>query len=597
MPTREELRAHSAAMLGFDVPGITTGAPPPMPGPPAAPSSTAPISDVSQIAKNILSTNVAAAPAPRQIAKGPTKASAKDARDLLQKMNAAESDRLSGVGGLPVVKNVGSVDLSGVRKPQAPGALDTEADYATPDDPRAGLRQIAGTLSGSYVAPHLGLSEREVKTKNAFTQPEIERGVVHSVEAIDAQKEAEEQAIAADQYRASLANAQGARELEVRQEFQPSIDAIRAARFETEKQRTQSADAALAAARAPLDAQAYDNSRSTGQKVADTAAMILGTFGSGPENAGVRGIENKRAQSLELQRANHELASRDAAAQQGALGREEELYDAHLARKEGDIRSQLGAEQGALAQHVAEMYPQQAQAATAARVAEAKAHEAKGLAETSDRYARMLHGETETTEKEKMQGGGSPTQKGFYVPTLGGFVKDAETQRKLNGEGAMRLQIQNNIDQIHKLKSEAMSTSSFTPAGRLRLQQIDEQLDAARNDILTSQTVLKGQGAMSKGDMEVSNAAMSLGSGVQGRPDFMIKKDLENLREVRSRNLVQHRLSGEAYGIHRGAETYVDGPGGPVEKQVLYGQNRAPSHETVGLDDLATPKKGKPNAR
>lgn len=189
--------------------------------------------------------------------------------------------------------------------------------------------------------------------------------------------------------------------------------------------------------------------------------------------------------------------------------------------------------------------------------------------------------------------GGDKGKDPLYVPTMGGYARDAETARALNTKGALRMQMTENMHQIYQLMDKAKGMNSATSP--LELRDIEQRIEALKNDTLTKNTVLEGQGAMSKDDKAVAEAAKSLGNlGVQGVPNSMIARKQAQVRDAATRVLEAHRLDSEAHGIQVGREVYQQGAHGLEPKRVLEGRNKTVSKNTEAVDDLVSPPKGVP---
>jgi hypothetical protein len=190
-------------------------------------------------------------------------------------------------------------------------------------------------------------------------------------------------------------------------------------------------------------------------------------------------------------------------------------------------------------------------------------------------------------------GGGEKGKDPLYVPTLGGYARDEQTARALNNKGALRMQMTENMRQIHGLMEKAKKLNS---AQNFReLQDIQERIDGLVNDTLTKNTVIEGQGAMSKDDKAVSAAAKSLNDiSVRGTLNSNIDRQQKRVWDAATRILEHHRLDGEANGIQIGREVYRQGPTGPVPVRELAGRNKTVSKNTEAYDDVVSPPKGVP---
>ncbi len=222
----------------------------------------------------------------------------------------------------------------------------------------------------------------------------------------------------------------------------------------------------------------------------------------------------------------------------------------------------------------------------------------------ADQFAKLTHTQRAEQGNEHfvptqtfVVGGGGAGQKGkedHFVPTLGGYARSKEDAAKLNEQGAKRMQMNENMRQINGLMEEAKGLSSASPDGFLRLQQIDKQIKGLAYDTLQTSNVLAGQGAMSEGDRVVTETARNLQDvGAQFKTNGAISRQQENIKQAAVRQMRDHRVAGEAFGIQLGQEQYQQGPGGPTPVRVLQGKNKTVSKETQSYDDLVEKPKGK----
>lgn len=330
-----------------------------------------------------------------------------------------------------------------------------------------------------------------------------------------------------------------------------------------------------------------------------TGLMIgLGQFASmwkGGQNAALQIVNDQIGQNIDAQKANISNAH-------AALANESNLYRMNLDAFGDEARATLATKMQYL-NHVASMVDQIKAGANDADTIAAKHDMVAKIYEHSGALAKELAelSHTKITEQENehfvpvQTVGGSQGMKGkeaLYVPTLGGYARDAETARKLNEKGALRMQIAENMHQISNLLDNAKRTNN-----PMALTDIDERVQSLVNDALTKNTVLEGQGAMSESDKAVAAEAKSLRNvSVQNHglplPNMIIERRQERIKTAASNMLTQHRIEGEAYGIQKGAEQYVQTPSGPVPVQKLEGRNATLSKRTQGQDDLVRPPKG-----
>lgn len=187
--------------------------------------------------------------------------------------------------------------------------------------------------------------------------------------------------------------------------------------------------------------------------------------------------------------------------------------------------------------------------------------------------------------------GGDKTKGPLFVPTLGGYALDAETARKLNASGAIRMQVNEDLRTIDHLLKEAKGLNSVTDYSRM--QEIRDEINSRKNNVLQRTTVLRGQGAMSNGDKDVAEVgAQMAGIDPQLKTAGQIDRMRKGVANVARLHQVDHRLEGEANHIQLGQEVYVNGPNGPEARALLAGRNKVVSKKTEGVDDLFEKSKG-----
>lgn len=348
-----------------------------------------------------------------------------------------------------------------------------------------------------------------------------------------------------------------------------------------------------------VDPDLHWKERGTGAQIVAALAIAANQFavmwsGRG-QNVALQMIESAIDRNIAAQQANINNA-------RAALDKEENIYARNLAVFGDRERAALATK----AQYLDQVAAMANQRRAEARTPEAEAAFEDTLAKiysnradiagkfgqlTASRFAESMN---ERYMPAQVVGGVTPGVKGkddHYVPTLGGYARSKEDAAKLNQKGALRMQISENMHQIHGLMEEAKKLNSVSDG--VRLKQIDAQISGLVSDALTKNTVLEGQGAMSEGDKAVAAEAKSLkDASVQWTPDFIITKRQQNIKQSATNMLTQHRLEGEAFGVQKGQEQYVMGPNGPVPVQKLEGRNAVVSKRTQGHDDLVQKPKG-----
>lgn len=393
---------------------------------------------------------------------------------------------------------------------------------------------------------------------------------------------AERQAVAADQAAARLARIQDAR----------------AAYVADEKLKM---EGLAQQASAKVDPEVVNGS--LGGQLLAAIGIGLGQFGAainGGPNTAYQIVQDNVNRRLKMEQDKINNA-------RGALDARRSLYAQNLAEFGDKERASLATKVALLDQAKAAMDQQYAKSKGTAN--EAAYHEMVAMVETdraqaADQFAKLTHTQRAEQGNEHyvptqyvggMGGGGG--QKGkddHFVPTLGGYARSKEDAAKLNEAGARRLQMNENMRQINGLMEEAKGLSSASPEGFLRLQQIDKQIKGLAYDTLQSSNVLAGQGAMSEGDKIVTETARNLeGAGAQFKTNGAIARQQENIKAAAVRQMRDHRLAGEAYGIRLGQEQYVMGPSGPEPRAVLQGKTKTVTKETQSYDDVVEAPKGK----
>lgn len=348
-----------------------------------------------------------------------------------------------------------------------------------------------------------------------------------------------------------------------------------------------------------VDPEAYWKAKGTGVKIAAALAIGMNQFavmwrGKG-QNVALQMIEGAIDDNIKAQQANINNA-------RAALDKEQDLYGRNLAIFGDRERATLATK---------DQYLSQVAAMADARRAEAKTPEAEAAyhdfyrqiyKERSDiaaRFGQLTADHATETMNESFRpaqtvgipGAGVKGKDDHFVPTLGGYARSKEDAAKLNMKGGLRMQIAENMRQIDALLEKSKSLSSTTDS--MEIDKVDRQIASLVDDALTKNTVLEGQGAMSAADKEVAASAKGLsGLSVRWKLDKQLSARQEGIRKSATNMLTAHRLEGEAYGVQKGNEQYVQGPNGPVPVQKLEGRNAIVSKRTQGHDDLVQKPKG-----
>lgn len=460
---------------------------------------------------------------------------------------------------------------------------------------------IGGSTAGgpSYTVPaHWQPGTSSVSSQRSMMDPEAmdraatDRDIAqgHGMLAADGKLEAAKQAGMADAVYA------GAHQL-VAKQTQDQIQAIEDRKTAYVAEQKQKLSDLSAATQKQIDPNGLWAERGTGARVGAALMIGLGQFASMASgrgtNAALQIVNENIDRNIAAQRANIDNAHRNLDSAQG-------LYARNLAAF-GDEKQAVLATKAMYLDGVAAMADTQ-RAKAGITDAEAMNHDfirgiydRRAAIEDDLAKASAIHfAEQSNKHYVPAQRGGGVGEKGkesLYVPTLGGYARDEKSATKLNEKGALRMQIGENMRQIHGLMEEAKGLSSTTDYSRLK--QIDEQIQQATDDALTKNTVLEGQGAMSAADRDVAAQAKALkGVSVQFTRDSVIARQQENIKKAALGMLEHHRIEGEGYGVQKGNEQYVQGPNGPQAVRRLQGRNAMPSKNTQAVDDLVQQPKG-----
>jgi hypothetical protein len=361
------------------------------------------------------------------------------------------------------------------------------------------------------------------------------------------------------------------------------------------KEQTKLADLSVAAQK-QVDPEAAKGSG--GAQMLAAIGIALGQFGAslnGGQNAALSIVNANIDRNIKAQEANIANAGK-------ARDREASLYRQNLEAFGDKERATLATKMQYLEQVKGMADQQYAAAKNTANEGQYHSFIAgvnDEIAKTGKDWTQLTGVQVTKQANEHYQGaqtvgGPGAGQKGkekLYVPALGGYARDEETARKLNGHGALRTQINEDLHTIHGLLTEAKGLNSVSDYGRM--QEIRTQIDALKHGVLQKTTVLADQGAMSKGDQSVAEARSSLESvDPQLKTDAQIGRMQKALVNVAKSHQRDARLEGEAHGIQLGKEGYVQGPSGPEARAELAGRNKVVTKKTEAVDDLIEPPKG-----
>lgn len=453
------------------------------------------------------------------------------------------------------------------------------------------------TARGSYVAPHWQGSGRSETVQKGLDPSLLEpgkfaglQGSANRIQAADASYEADRMQSDVDKRLATAAVMADEHARAVRDD----VARRRAAYVDTEMQKL-SALSQEAEKKVNPD-QYWDDNGGTGARIFAALAVALGQFGAsltGGSNTAMQIIQSNIDRNIKAQQANIDNAGQTLARRRSlyaqnleALGDPNQAYLATKAQYLDRVKTQLG-----------EQY-----ASIGAKRNEAAYHDMLGKINDEqgkiyNDYAKLAGDKLTLQSTERfvpggMAGaGGVKERNALYVPTLGGYARDAETARKLNEQGAQRMQINASLREIHDLLDESKGLSSVTDYGRM--QEIRSQIASLKNSVLQKSTVLAGQGAMSEGDKAVAEIASSLGDvDPRGASNASIERMKRGLMKVATMHMRDHKLAGQGAGIQLGEEKYRMGPSGPEPVSELRGVTKAVTKKTESYEDDRLPVKG-----
>ncbi len=335
----------------------------------------------------------------------------------------------------------------------------------------------------------------------------------------------------------------------------------------------------------------------SGAQLFAAIAIALGEFGAslrGGTNTALQIVNGNIDRRIAAQKANIDNANK-------ALGAEQSLYKDSLAEFGDKERAALATKVQYLDQ-VKAMADQQ-YAASKNTQNEAQYHAfVAGVnderAKAADDLAKLTGVQVATQGNEHYVpttvvggAGGAKGKEALYVPSLGGYARDAETARKLNTHGTYRTQINEDLHEIHGLLNEAKKLNSVTDYGRM--QEVRQRIDALKAGVLQKTTVLAEQGAMSKGDQGVAEARSALESmDPQLKTEAQLSRMQKGLASVAKSHQRDARLEGESNGVQLGREEYRAGVNGPEAVARLAGQNKVVTKKTESVEDLLEKPKG-----
>lgn len=406
---------------------------------------------------------------------------------------------------------------------------------------------------------------------------------------------------------AKLAEAMGARQAardasyqaqyaKASQTYNDQFQAIQNGKQRYVEGKTQHLESLAAQTQARADPDQFWKERGTGAQVAAAIFMGLGQYAAimtKTDNAAMRVIDQAIDRNIRAQQANIEnsRAAFDTEANLyqmnlDAFGNREQAIKATRVNYLDQVGSMLDAK-------LADENLSDAQKAQALKfkqqILDDRANTVKGL-------VNMWHDETAQTDvwrqaqyAQPASTAGETGKEGNYVPSLRGFAT-SENDAKLLKEHASRTVVLNStLKQAQDIIKEAKALGNM-PGDLWKKKELQSKLDALSNSASFKETVKEGQGAMSKGDKEVADAAL----GIVGTNLFTTtNKGLDQVSSVisstRQRAVQEHTQLGDMYGVMPGRLEFRDVPGkGKVPVRVLDGKLRASAgrRETQNFDDM-----------
>lgn len=367
---------------------------------------------------------------------------------------------------------------------------------------------------------------------------------------------------------------------------------------------TKKLDQMAAATQKEVDPDAYWKAKGGGAKVAAALMIGLNQFavmwrGRGT-NTAMEMINEAVDNNIKAQQANIANAK-------SALDQRQNLYARNLAVFGDRERAVLATKMQYLDQVGALADAQRAKAGQAD--AEAGYHDliAKVNATKAD-YADQFSKLTHTQANEQMNEVFKPTQymamgggaagdvgeKGkeeLYVPDLGIYARTKEEAVKIRDHSYRTQVIVRALNDAKDVYARAEKTSDPR-----ELRALQKELEGIKSRAAVVQTVKEGQGAMSKGDQEVSDSANALLDGSVWRPNPELRSQAKLVDKAVTFAQQEHGRLGS--GGQRGTEVYVrDAKGNLVPRAVLFGTNAAQRNLTDNLDDKVQAPKGEPQKR
>lgn len=352
-----------------------------------------------------------------------------------------------------------------------------------------------------------------------------------------------------------------------------------------------------------VDPDALWKEKGEAARVGAAIMMAIGQFAAQWRGKGTNGalqvVNGAIDRSIDAQKAN--LASKRA-----AYDIRQNLYAQNLATFGDQERAILATKiqylngvESMAGQYLAQAKNKDAEAAHGELVAAITDERARHASD----FAKLSH--TQMTEQmhaaykpAQMVGGASPVgQKGMadlYVPSLGGYARTKEEAQKMRDHDFRTRTINATLDRAKDILTEAKTLRPTSVENIKKLRKLQSELDSLSNEAAVKQTVKEGQGAMSKGDKDVSDATLGiLGTKVWDPKMYVVpggvaiqqaenEKALGVIAATQERALSAHEILGET--VQPGQEALVETPHGYENRALLTPTRRPLTTRPTSLD-------------
>jgi hypothetical protein len=384
--------------------------------------------------------------------------------------------------------------------------------------------------------------------------------------------------------------------MQAEQRAAEQMQALNARREQYVAQEQKKLQALAAKAQAEIDPNQLWKEKGTAAQAGAAIMMAIGEFASQWRKTGRNGAMQVVNQAIDR---NIDAQKSNLSAARNAFDMRQNLYQQNLAAFGDQERAALATK----IQYLNGVEAMAGQYLAQAKTKEAEAAHSDLLAQISDERARVADDfatRTHTHISEQMTEAYRPSQvigggaqigekgkEGLYVPSLSGYARSTEEARALHDHDARTRTINQTLERARDIITEANTLRPTSVKNLKRLRELQGELDSLSNAAAVKQTVKEGQGAMSKGDKEVSDATLGvLGTKVWDPKMYVIpggsaiqktdnEKALAVIKATQERALMEHRINGESLGVMPGREVYVETPHG-YEPRRVYTPGRMP---------------------